>query len=736
MKLKTFSVIAAAVLAGGCWSAAAGEISMRLAVSRAERKAVEDFKIAYEKVTGQKFEASPYKLYVGKAASRAKWFKTPENMKPEEWCIESKDNEFVITGDVAGTTWGIYEFIEKYLNYHYLAQDTDYFVKNPAWKLPAVKERFKPAIRVRDSWLSWPQMTNGAYSLHRKINWGNGYSELCPKFGSPQRTHTIPHYAKKFPNDAPFVNGSRQHICWSNPRSIELTLQTLREFIKADRAKGEPYPLIYDISQEDGGAGYCTCKNCRKIIDAEESVSGLLLNFLNPIAEAIEKEYPDIYIQTLAYQYTQKPPKTIKAHPKIIVQSCNSNIIAPLVPDRPNGEVMRKWSRHASLLAIWSYWRTYEGDECWPYIRDRKMLQQELKFCRDINVFRYFAENENNIERSFYMFQYYLFSKLTVDPDLDMQKTTETFMKGYYGAAAEPMTKYLEYIEKRQSARPWATGILHMKFFHDEEFYVTANKYLDEAEKLVKDDPKSLLHVRNERMVVDSSLLRSQDKLGHLIKDKEALIKRWRSNKTAYLNQKIVRWHPKYTKKARFAQMDVHETIYRAMPFAIPEQFKGKEITDMHWMDFNPWGNYKNNVTDDPEAASGRTFGLSRTFNAADHKQVMHVLPLTYGMYDSTAPLAKRRLMDSQFEAKDIPQDEKYHWYCLGKYVLTPNLRFHIHWSWTICAWFRKAITGILQDNPREVWVSLKITGPAYVKGSTKPDGVWLERIIVVNDKP
>ncbi|MBR2357573.1 MAG: hypothetical protein IKA65_06080, partial [Lentisphaeria bacterium] len=128
MKLKTFSVIAAAVLAGCCWSAAAGEISMRLNASRAERKAVEDFKIAYEKVTGQKFEASPYKLYVGKAASRAKWFKKPADMKPEEWCIESNGNEFVITGDVAGTTWGIYEFIEKYLNYHYLAQDTDYFV--------------------------------------------------------------------------------------------------------------------------------------------------------------------------------------------------------------------------------------------------------------------------------------------------------------------------------------------------------------------------------------------------------------------------------------------------------------------------------------------------------------------------------------------------------------------------------------------------------------------------------
>ena len=114
----------------------------------------------------------------------------------------------------------------------------------------------------------------------------------------------------------------------------------------------------------------------------------------------------------------------------------------------------------------------------------------------------------------------------------------------------------------------------------------------------------------------------------------------------------------------------------------------------------------------------------------------MHSLPLEYGLWDSTAPAAKRRVMDARFEAKDIPQDEKYHWYYLGKYVMTKDLRLHIHWSWSICAWFRKAITGILQDNPREVWMSLKITGPTYVKGSTKPDGVWLERVIVVNDKP
>jgi hypothetical protein len=33
---------------------------------------------------------------------------------------------------------------------------------------------------------------------------------------------------------------------------------------------------------------------------------------LNKVAEAVEKEFPDVLVESLAYQYTRKPPKTIK----------------------------------------------------------------------------------------------------------------------------------------------------------------------------------------------------------------------------------------------------------------------------------------------------------------------------------------------------------------------------------------------------------------------------------------
>ncbi len=735
MKISSLTLCAAALCCG--LTAVSGEISMRLAASAPEKKAVNDFCAAYEKVTGKTFASSPYKLYVGKAASRAKWFKKPADLKAEEWCIESSGNEFVITGDPAGTVWGIYEFVEKYLGYHYLADDTDYFVKNPAWQLPELKERFKPAIRMREMYMAWPVVTGSTFTLRRKINWGNGYGETQPMYGSPARSHTIPLYAKKFPKNAKFVDPvGKRHICKSDPDNIKYTVDVLREFIKADRAKSKVPPLVYDISQDDGGSGYCTCANCKKLIE-EIGVSGIYMTFISKVAEAIEKEYPDIYINTLAYHYTQTPPKKpIKVHPKVIVQSCNSNIISPLLPGKPNGEVMKKWAEHASLLAIWSYWRTYEGSDTYPYTRNRKEMQEELQFCRDINVFRYFAENENNIERSFYMLQYYLFSKLAVDPDIDVDKATDIFMKGYYGAAAEPMKKYLEYMETRQAERIWveASTSLTMEFFHDNEFYTKVNKFLDEAEALVKDDPRSLQHVHWERLPVDASLLRKQAKFRKIIKDKTALLQRWKNNKLEFLNQKYVRWHNTIPKSGAINKLQMDEEIFKAMPFAIPEQFKGKKIVDLHWMDFSPWSQYKNNLVEDPEAASGKAWEVGRNFDPTKWKKPKHYLPFAYGVWNSTAPAAQRRVIDRTIEGKDIPQDEKYHWIKVGKFPMTKDSFLHLHWSWTIVCYFRKAITGIIQDNPKEVWMSVKFTGPTYVKGSTKPDNVYLERVIVINE--
>ena len=61
-------------------------------------------------------------------------------------------------------------------------------------------------------------------------------------------------------------------------------------------------------------------KHCEKI---RKSGIGILIWFVNQVAEAVEKEFLDKYIGTLAYQYTRAVPKI----------STRSKCCHPPVPD-------------------------------------------------------------------------------------------------------------------------------------------------------------------------------------------------------------------------------------------------------------------------------------------------------------------------------------------------------------------------------------------------------------------
>tara|TARA_B100000029_G_scaffold329717_2_gene321999 strand:+ start:371 stop:499 length:129 start_codon:yes stop_codon:yes gene_type:complete len=40
---------------------------------------------------------------------------------------------------------------------------------------------------------------------------------------------------------------------------------------------------------------------------------GVLLNFVNKVADEVGKKYPDVKIGALAYQYSHKPPQEYQA---------------------------------------------------------------------------------------------------------------------------------------------------------------------------------------------------------------------------------------------------------------------------------------------------------------------------------------------------------------------------------------------------------------------------------------
>ena len=117
-------------------------------------------------------------------------------------------------------------------------------------------------------------------------------------------------YYEKHPEYYSLINGKRVHdhaqLCLTNPNVLKILTKNLRQ-VMIDK----PGYLIYDVSQNDW-ANPCQCDKCQAIVKREGSESGVVIWFVNQVAAALEKEFPDKYIGTLAYKYTRKPCKTIK----------------------------------------------------------------------------------------------------------------------------------------------------------------------------------------------------------------------------------------------------------------------------------------------------------------------------------------------------------------------------------------------------------------------------------------
>src|SRR5204862_1361397 len=162
------------------------------------------------------------------------------------------------------------------------------------------------------------------------------------------------------PEYFPLINGTRAtgyvQRCLSNPDVLRISIERVRQWIKE-----HPEATIISVSQNDT-INNCQCEQCKAVDDAEGSPAGSLLKFVNAVAEAIEKDHPNVRIDTLAYQYTRKPPKTIRPRPNVIVRLCSIECcFAHPLESCPSSENHRfrddiiAWQPVAPLLYVWDY---------------------------------------------------------------------------------------------------------------------------------------------------------------------------------------------------------------------------------------------------------------------------------------------------------------------------------------------------------------------------------------------
>jgi len=731
-----------------------------------EKKAVQELSYFLGRVTGTSLPAVAESalaekargIYVGWTKFAAQNGIQTARLAEEEWVIRAAGENLILTGGrPRGTLYGVYEFLEQQVGCHWLARDTEIVPSRPTLEFPKPNIQAKPYIWMRDIYTTYHTMmpTGEMARRHHEFQVRNKHSVNSHQvYGSPGTCHTFFQYLnardwfEAHPEYFSLVGGKRLpakdgggpgQLCLTHPDVRRIVVERLRGFVQQDREKaakaGTPPPRIYDISQNDAGAAECQCENCQALARREGSESGPMIDFINAIADSIKDEYPDILLQTFAYNRTEPPPKTLRPRDNVIVRWCDVYSVVDLVRPLSHpynaknyGEILG-WGKIAPHLAVWDYWISYGYYQfTTPYCMIQ-CIGPDMKLFVDMHAETMFCESEEDHEHgeNFTALKYWLGYKMMVNPYQPVEPLIQTFMAGYFGAAAPRMDEYLKHLQQRIDAEAefrLVRNAPHRLKYLDLDFFCRAEAIFDAAEALVRPKSQEALHVQRERLVVDGALLYLWPWLDRRLAanetiplDHETVIRRyetnWRAQLKAFFSEKA-----QSVRQAKIARL---AALFRDP--RLPEPFRKlppREVADFNWLTFSPYSPGRQNFVPDAEAAGGMAAAFVADSDDA-HKQ-----PLAFGVAGGATLTLK---------PEEVPQDGKYHVFKIGRIRVKKGTTVWAHASKRMGVNVDRLAVAETNDpsvNDWDAYISLKVTGPDYVKGSTDATGLWMDRVVLV----
>ena len=437
--------------------------------------------------------------HLGKSRAKVDFAK----LGPDGFTLREDGNRLIIAGGKPrGTLNGVYTLLEEKLGVRWFTPDVESVLKLDRVRLANLNETKIPALENRDVFWSEP-MHNADFAARHRIN--GQHCGLQEKHGGAFTiyfpfVHSLDDLVPKVLFEThqeyfPLINGKRKEgyvqRCLSNPDVLKISIDRVHQWIKE-----HPEATIISVSQNDT-FNNCQCDLCKAVDDAEGSPAGSLLKFVNAVAESIEKDHPNVRIDTLAYQYTRKPPKTIRPRKNVIIRLCSIECCFshPLetCPEEKNKRFrddIVAWEPVAPLLYVWDYTTDF-GHYQQPF-PNFDSLQSNVKFFVKHGVKSLFEQGNYSSGGSGEMepLRAYILAKLLWNPEADVQKHIHEFVNAYYGKAAPKILDYINTIH-----RPVREKGLHIHCFDkptsaylSEDVMNAGEKDLDEAEKLAEND--------------------------------------------------------------------------------------------------------------------------------------------------------------------------------------------------------------------------------------------------------
>ena len=401
-------------------------------------------------------------------------------------------------GSQRGTMYGVFAFLERELGIHWLTPKCTVLPTHHSWKLRKLNHSEKPFLDFRYS--NYFVASNvPQWSAHTRENmkWSptiNEYGNIEAYWGA----HTMGEFVttKEFFGSHPeyfcLRDGKRYggygQLCLSNPEVLEVCKTRLMQFMRRN-----PNYRIYSLSQNDNFL-FCQCDKCKAIEDQYGGHSGLIVWFVNQVADAVKQEFPDKFVGTFAYQYSRQPPTGIKPRENVVIRLCSIEccFAHPLNAGCPQNDKfmhdLKGWAELAPHLFIWDYIVDYaQYIAPWPNFQ---VLGPNIKVFGDNKAIGVFEEAQyQSAGAEFDELKAWVVNQLLWNPEQDVDSLVSIFVKGYYGKAA-PYVK--EYYDLCQSlVKPDLHYGIYIRENHEiysDDFILKAFAILDKAKQAAESD--------------------------------------------------------------------------------------------------------------------------------------------------------------------------------------------------------------------------------------------------------
>lgn len=434
-------------------------------------------------------------------------------LKEDGFTIRTDSARLLITGgSEKGTLYGVYTFLEDYLNCRMYTPKVKVIPKMDRIALNKINDTQVPVIGFRDThyrvtwndeYTEWHKLDHDANG--ERTDWGmwvHTFNELVP----PDI------YYKEHPEWFAEVKGKRipTQLCLSNQDVLNVTVQNLRR-----KVAQKPEALYWSVSQNDN-RDYCTCEKCKAVDDREGSPSGSIISFVNQVAD----QFPDKMISTLAYEYGRHAPKTLHPRSNVNIMLCSIEAYRdrPITEDPKSTDFVKDvedWGKIAKDIIVWDY--VIQFNNLISPFPNLHVLKPNIQFFAKHGVNAMFEQGNREVGGEFAELRAYLISKLLWNPEANADTLMNDFLRGYYGAAAKPIRRYIDemrdaLIKSGEPLRIFGTPNDAATSYLTPTLIKRYEYLFDEAERSVINSPEVLERVRMARLPLEFAIMEQAKK--------------------------------------------------------------------------------------------------------------------------------------------------------------------------------------------------------------------------------